>query len=641
MTDDPKPEEPQRTVFMPSGSVPPASPPPPPAEPPAAAPAGVPEITIAPFQPIRPETYGRVAVGAVLNDIFQVTRFIARGGMGEVFEGVNVNSDERVAIKVILPALAADPNVQAMFRKEAKTLTRLSHPALVQYRVLAQEPRLNVLYIVTDFIEGEPLADVLGKLHPSPAELRSLLRCLCEGLKAAHALGAIHRDLAPDNVLLVDDRLDRAKIIDFGIAKDLDASKGTIVGDGFAGKLGYVAPEQFGDFGREIGPWTDVYSLALVMLALILGRNVDMGATLVEAVDRRRAGVDLSAVPDDLRPVLAGMLQADPAKRFRSMDDVLRALDGGGGAERTVFAPGPAMPLPPEPPPAVVAKAARSRTPLLLGGAAVGVLAIGLAVFALLPKSRPAAPPAATAAVGPTATASGAPKAELARRSVESALPYLGCTWLDLESVTEGAGGLAMKLAGVAGSPAGAEAAVSKAAAGSGAPVANVDLEAVAPVESPVCPALDAFRLIRAQTSDTGRRLATAQPVYRIMSQSTGKMAARAVITMDIGSPTVDFALFGLEPTGKIDAIIPDRATAQKLVGSALESLGPDRYRLPLDTDHQGWSGLLLLTGKGPFDPALIAAAPAARGASWPERFKAAADAGGWKAEMVWYKTTS
>jgi serine/threonine protein kinase len=70
-----------------------------------------------------------------LNHIFEVKRFIARGGMGEVFEGINVNSDERVAIKVILPHLAADPRVQAMFRKEAKTLTTAQPSALVQYRV--------------------------------------------------------------------------------------------------------------------------------------------------------------------------------------------------------------------------------------------------------------------------------------------------------------------------------------------------------------------------------------------------------------------------------------------------------------------------------------------------------------------------
>ena len=127
--------------------------------------------------------------------------------------------------------------------------------------MLAQEPSLHVLYIVTDFIDGTNLSNALGEVERSPEELAGLLRRLAAGLGAAHQLGAVHRDMSPDNVILADDDIHKAKIIDFGIAKDLDASSATIVGDGFAGKLNYVAPEQLGDFGREIGPWTDVYSL--------------------------------------------------------------------------------------------------------------------------------------------------------------------------------------------------------------------------------------------------------------------------------------------------------------------------------------------------------------------------------------------
>ena len=146
--------------------------------------------------------------------------------MGEVFVGCNVNTDEKVAIKVMLPALASDEKVIAMFRKEARTLTKLNHPALVQYRVLAQEPTLHVLYIVTDFIEGTNLSVALGTLKPSPDELAGLLRRLASGLAAAHALGAIHRDMSPDNVILENDDIHEATIIDFGIAKDLDVELG-------------------------------------------------------------------------------------------------------------------------------------------------------------------------------------------------------------------------------------------------------------------------------------------------------------------------------------------------------------------------------------------------------------------------------
>ncbi|MET0251600.1 MAG: protein kinase, partial [Novosphingobium sp.] len=136
-----QPAEDERTRFQAPPAPPPA--PPPPAPPPAA-------TTIAPAHDGQPR---RIQIGDVLNHTYEVRRFIARGGMGEVFEGVNVNAeDDRVAIKVMLPHLAADPLVQAMFSKEAKTLTRLRHPGLVQYRLLGREPNLGVTYIVTEFV---------------------------------------------------------------------------------------------------------------------------------------------------------------------------------------------------------------------------------------------------------------------------------------------------------------------------------------------------------------------------------------------------------------------------------------------------------------------------------------------------------
>ncbi len=282
--------------------------------------------------PAPPPRHGRsgLPAGTLLNNIYEVRRFLARGGMGEVYEGVNVNTDERVAIKVMLPHLAADPKVQAMFRKEARILTELAHPALVRYRVLAHEPDLELFYIVTEFIDGRSLSDLLGEIRPTADQLKALIRRLAEGLAAAHAMGATHRDMSPDNVLLPHGRLDQAKIIDFGIARETSLSHQTVVGEGFAGKLGYVAPEQFGDFGRRIGPWTDIYSLGLVGLALASERAPDMGVTLVDAVDRRRQGMDLDSVPSSLRPIFRKMLAPDPSHRFQTMAEVIAAVDAVG-----------------------------------------------------------------------------------------------------------------------------------------------------------------------------------------------------------------------------------------------------------------------------------------------------------------------
>ncbi|HEY7900868.1 MAG TPA: serine/threonine-protein kinase [Caulobacteraceae bacterium] len=635
--DEDKPDDPHTVYRPPSSAHPnqpaPGAPPSPDATvyaPASAAPAPA---------PASPAALASVQPGAVLNGIYRVTRLIARGGMGEVFEGVNVNDEQdQVAIKVMLPSLAADPNVQAMFRKEARTLTKLSHPAVVQYRVLAQEPSLGVFYIVTEFIDGEPLSDLVGRLQPSPDQLLALIRRLAEGLRNAHQLGAVHRDISPDNILLPQGRLDQAKIIDFGIAKDLDPSKATIIGDGFAGKLGYVAPEQLGDFGRDIGPWTDVYSLGLVILTLAAGRSLDMGATLVDAVDKRRAGPDLSAAPAGVRPVLERMLAPDPSQRARSMDEVLDLLQA------------PMATSPEAPKPVKLSKPAKAaarppgpgkamRPAMALAAAAGVVVAMGVAGYWLLQKSpgRPAATSAAIAANGSNV--------EAARTVLNAALAGVPCSWLTLADVQPSGAGVAVHLTGVAASPQAAEAAVLKSARAAGISVPDVDSLGVQPVDAPACMPLDAFRSFRADTSAAASRLSTSQPSYTLEKQPDGTLSQKAVISMAIGDPNLDFALYGLEPSGAIDSFGVDSRKAfmaleaDPRAKANIADLGGDHYRLSVITSHAGLSGLLLLTGKGPFDPGLIATPAAQRGPDWGAKIAAAAKAGGWKAEMVWYRT--
>ena len=438
-------DEAQQTVFEPPASRPPGS-----------------------WRSPAPAADASLRAGTLLNHIYEVGRFLARGGMGEVYEGRNVNTDERVAVKVMLPHLAADPKMQALFRKEARILTELAHPALVRYRVLAQEPQLGLLYIVTEFIDGPPLSHIIGRAAPELPALRALGRRLAEGLASAHALGAIHRDMAPDNVLLPGGVLDQAKIIDFGIARSTELGQQTIVADSFAGKLGYVAPEQFGDFGRNIGPWTDVYSLGLTLLAVATGRAPDLGVTLVEAVERRRHGVDLSAAPPGLRPLLKKMLAPDPAHRLQTMGEVIAALDIPSGAparpprtispEAAVFgrrqsdATGPARgeastPPTTEPtlqpaavgsrqPPVTVTVEAPARRPwpwLAVGGTILVAGTVGLAAAAGLfsrPPLQPASakPPAiplrtASITLAETPAPSAAPAPQAATVSAPQSLP--------------------------------------------------------------------------------------------------------------------------------------------------------------------------------------------------------------------------
>jgi serine/threonine protein kinase len=275
----------------------------------------------------------QIGVGDILNHMFEVKRFIKAGGMGQVFEACNVMTGERLAIKALLPGLAADPKVVGMLKREAMTLTKLRHEALVQYRVLAKEPQLGILYIVTEFIDGVDLGEALDRVDRSPIVLGQLLRRLASGLAVAHRLGAIHRDISPDNVMLPGMALDQAKIIDFGIAKDLGGHLPTLIGDTFAGKLGFVAPEQLGEHGGEIGSWTDVYSLALVILSVAKGEKVDMAGSFADAIRKRREGPDLSCAPEELRPLLSAMLRVNPAERVRTMDEVIARLGGDAATQ--------------------------------------------------------------------------------------------------------------------------------------------------------------------------------------------------------------------------------------------------------------------------------------------------------------------
>ena len=584
----------------------------------------------------------RVKIGDVLNHLYEVRRFIARGGMGEVFEGVNINSeDERVAIKVILPHLASDPHVLAMFRKEARTLTRLSHPALVQYRTFPHEPQLGVYYIVTEYIDGGNMSDLLGTLKPAPAEVGALMRRLAEGLAVAHSLGAIHRDISPDNVMLEGDRLDRARIIDFGIVKDLDAGSQTLIGDGFAGKLNYVAPEQLGDFDRAVGPWSDVYSLGLTMLALLSGRDVNMGGTLVEAVDKRRAGPDLSAVPDELRPVLEAMLRPNPQDRLRSMEDVVATLAGREAKPAAVRLPipvaGAAKPPPPLGP-APTRQPGGSKKPLMIGGGALGaLLVLGSLGYALWGGSDTDAPEAAPVA----ATGSAIDPVATAQSVLQAGLGQVRCSWLDVADLQARGSDIALALRGVAGDPIKAQNEIGAMLSAKGLRAASLDSSDVQQIGAADCGPLEAFRQIR---SSGGSHIKSAQSAFKMDilppdSVDAGKIGAAAVLDLDLNGVAGDFVLVGIEDSGAMELV--ENLTREVLGDPANEMVTarPGVYRISLDTTHKGWSGIVLLAGKGPFDPALFNGTTASRGPDWANRFLSRAKAQGWQAEMVWYKT--
>ncbi len=261
----------------------------------------------------------RLAPGTRLNGIFEIDHRIASGGMGEIYRGHAIETGDPVAIKVMRTDLADNTTALALFRKEASALHYIHHEAIVRYYVFSNDPGIGRHYLAMEFVDGQPLSELLQRGPFGFEAVRVLQERLAAGLNAAHQHGIIHRDLSPDNVLIPAGDLAQAKIIDFGIARSTRVGDGTIIGSGFAGKYNYVSPEQLGLFGGDVTAKSDIYSLGLVLAECLTGRPIDMGGTQFEVLEKRRAVPDLHRVDRRFRPLLERMLQPNPADRPESM----------------------------------------------------------------------------------------------------------------------------------------------------------------------------------------------------------------------------------------------------------------------------------------------------------------------------------
>jgi serine/threonine-protein kinase len=269
----------------------------------------------------------QVESGTVILRTYEIEKLISKGGMGEVYRGRNIHTGDPVAIKIVLPHLAQEEMIIQLFQKEAKVLGRLGHDAIVRYHMFTNDPDIGRPLLIMEFVEGTSMNDRMKQGPMSAEEVAVLLRRLASGLDKAHSVGVVHRDLSPDNVILEHGVVAEAKIIDFGIAKSSMKGDATLLQGQFAGKFSFVAPEQLGAFGGNVDARTDIYSLALMMVAACQGKVLNMGKSIVEAVRARNGVPDLHMVYPELRPLLEHMLEPDPEHRPASMADVIRLLD--------------------------------------------------------------------------------------------------------------------------------------------------------------------------------------------------------------------------------------------------------------------------------------------------------------------------
>ena len=288
---------------------------------------------------VRPVSVARrgIAAGSLLVNTYEVERLLGGGGMGEVYLAKHTGLGTRHAIKVIRPAMAMDRQVMDLFYREARVLRGVRHDAVVSYDGFVRDDQGRD-YLVMEYVEGPSLVDRLRRGPLSPAEVLTLRDRLAAGLAEAHRCGAVHRDISPDNVILPGDRIEAAKLIDFGVCKLTDPTQETIIGSSFAGKFRYASPEQLGLFGGGVDARSDIYSLGLILAAAAQGRPLDMGDSIEGALRSRQSVPDLSGVPASLQDWLAAMLQPDPAGRPATMEALLErwpAAAGGGSLGST------------------------------------------------------------------------------------------------------------------------------------------------------------------------------------------------------------------------------------------------------------------------------------------------------------------
>ena len=279
----------------------------------------------------------------VVAERFRITRFLARGGMGEVYEAEDLELHERVALKSIRSELLDDVKALDRFKREVHLARKVTHPNVCRIFDLFRQPanmadRGYVVFVAMELLEGETLAEFLRRQpRLTVGAARPIALQIAAGLGAAHSAGVLHRDFKPGNVLLVSKAKGvRAVITDFGLA--LRATKESnpgapVTGTGdVLGTPAYMSPEQVE--GKELTPASDVYSLGLVLYQMVTGTRAFEDTTALSMAVRRIKEDPIpprSLVPDlDRRweSVILRCLAREPKDRFQNADEVTDALRG-------------------------------------------------------------------------------------------------------------------------------------------------------------------------------------------------------------------------------------------------------------------------------------------------------------------------
>ncbi len=269
---------------------------------------------------------------------YEVIELLGEGAMGQVYLGEHPQIGRKVAIKVLIASLSANPEMADRFLSEAKAVNKISHPNIIQVFDFGKLPD-GRLYLTMEYLEGMDLAGFMLDHRKLNLEMTArLLRQICSALDAAHSVGIVHRDLKPDNIFIIDtgDGAITIKILDFGVAKllepDFGAKHKTATGL-IMGTPSYMCPEQAAGDVNAISPRSDIYSLGIIVYQM-LSERLPIEADIVPKVLVKHIAEPptpifeyLPEFPAFVWQVIEKSLAKSPDDRYQTAGEFSKAFD--------------------------------------------------------------------------------------------------------------------------------------------------------------------------------------------------------------------------------------------------------------------------------------------------------------------------
>lgn len=265
--------------------------------------------------------------GTVLSARYEIVEMLGQGGMGAVYKAKDLELDRLVALKVIRPELAAQPDILQRFKQELILARQITHRNVI--RIFDLSEGNGIKFITMEFIDGQDLKSVLHeKSRLSPEETVRIIEQVCLALEAAHSEGVVHRDLKPQNIML--DKQGRVAVMDFGIARSIESSGMTQTGT-LVGTPDYMSPEQV--MGERVDARSDLFTLGVILYELLTGSVPYKAESTQSAMYKRtrelpKPPIEVEpSVPRLLSDITVKCIQIDLARRYQSAREILDDLE--------------------------------------------------------------------------------------------------------------------------------------------------------------------------------------------------------------------------------------------------------------------------------------------------------------------------